>query len=118
MSTRRILFEYGLDDTVGTWMTCYYITGLTWTFAFILFCKMYRDKHNGTDTKPWSLWHRNSMCILYLILNGISWLFGGITHQFYAHTNDYPNTPSEWYIFYGLKIIFLLSAISVRVHPF
>ena len=29
----------------------------------------------------------------------------------FAHTNDYPDIPTGWYIFYGAKIILLLSAL-------
>ena len=45
--------------------------------------------------------------LISVISFGVSAMTGGIVHQFYAHTGDYPGTPFGWHLFWRLTIVTL-----------
>lgn len=115
MSTRRGLYELGLDDTPGTYLTDYVITALSWSFCVVLLIRNYGDKRKFSIYK-----RRDHALLLYFITFGISYLCGGITHHFYPHTNEYPNTPNGFYIFWIPTLIFFQFSqffLSVLIGP-
>ena len=106
MSTRTLLYEYGLDGTIGCYVTDYVMTAVCGIMV-VLIVTRYRDK-----MQQFSLFKFNSdnakydVCIAVLIFKGIGYLFGGICHQYYPHTHEFPGTPLGYYITWIPTIIF------------
>merc|ERR1711923_385040 len=48
--------------------------------------------------------------VIFLIFFGFGHLFAGLVHQFWPHNDEYPGTPTGWYIFWRLGLGLLLIA--------
>ena len=101
MSQRKLLYEKGTDDTVGCWSTNYVMGGsafLCATLLLLLYCKKLQNDEN-----------KRRFLILtasHLLLFAFASIFGGIVHQLYPHTEDYPGTPMGYKAFWRLTLMF------------
>ena len=101
MSSRQLLWVAGMDDSVGTYVTDYMITGQVWAQAIYL---IYREKPISFDIR-----NRTYSSSLFFLFMGLATLMGGITHQYYPHDHLHDGTPTGYYVFWIQTLIFLLS---------
>ena len=104
MPSRELLYEYGIDATAATYITCYIVAIQTFGFTVALF---YRAK-----SIAFNLQNRSHTAIVYFLSFGLANLCSGITHQFYPHTQHYSGTPTGFYIFWISVLISQLSRLS------
>merc|ERR1719464_1698216 len=97
MSSRDLLYAKGFDDSVGTYATNYVLVALTAAFAVSLTffarpltCSIKRRSHSA---------------IAHFLTAALANLFGGITHQYYPHSQDYAGTPAGFYVFWSGTLV-------------
>ena len=102
MMSRSLLYHKGIDEGIGTYVTDYIVSLLELCFL-IIFIKNGRFciSLNMSNIKGVV----NQVACLQFLLNCLGWLAGGIVHQFFAHSDDFPNTPVGYTIFWRIVII-------------
>ena len=103
MISRNLLYHKGIDHAPATYLTNYLITITIFSLVYLFYHKkrfvlsFKINKINGGI---------NQLFCYSLLLTSLSFLCGGFVHQFWAHDDEYPNTPLGWHIFWRLALIF------------
>ena len=107
MSARNLLYVAHPDNVLATYATNYVTTGVCWLQAGALLYQSY-PLFTGKPTikKLIGLVQNRSVTAASLFgIFGLGNLFAGLTHQYYPHTPQYPDTGVDYYLLWSLSLL-------------
>jgi hypothetical protein len=105
MFIRQLLWEKGTDDTEMCYWSNYLMGTVSIACGVKLISPYWKFKFAGRPfdpSVPFSLRLYPALFYFTFALAGIS---GGLVHQFFPHTNAFPNTPIGWEILWRITVI-------------
>ena len=107
MSSRNLLYVAYPDDNFTTYVTNYLTTGVCWIQAgslLYLTYPLFTGKPN-IEKLTGLVQNRSVTAAALFGMYGLGNLFAGLTHQYYPHEIQYPDTDVDYYVLWSLSLL-------------
>jgi len=105
MFIRKLLWEKGTDDTEMCYWSNYLMGTVSIACGIKLLSPYWKFKLSGRPFDPSVPLSLRLYPALFYFTFALAGICGGLVHQFFPHTNDFPGTPIGWEILWRITVI-------------